>query len=891
MKNILSTFALTTTLFISNLSSVSSQIVTNGSFNNATGNSVTPAGWANVLGNNPGPGTGVNPTVDVLGGGFTSYSGNSVVPASPSPEGGTWVGLSSIQNFENEAIQQNVPGFVIGQTYQVQMWVANFGGPNFSDPGTITVYANNVAVVTSPVLNLTANAWIQITGTFVATATNMVIQIDAFHSTGAGGSGYYSVDGLTIIPLCAANGIPNLSQINICLDQQTFDLGAITSSNIPAGTVLTWHSAIPVTNATQLAAFNNVPLGNYYGAFYDAVNNCYGPPQLVQLKANPIASFTAANVCDGNNVSFVNTSTVPAPNVLTNWDWVFGDNALSAIENPTHLFAGENNYSNQLTVTADNGCTDVISTNVTVWPLPNVSFNAANVCLENEMNFNNTSTISNLISANTIAVSLWTFGDGTNGAIQNATHTYLVDGIFNVTLQETSANGCVNSLTQPVTIYPKPTALFSAAAVCSGVNSLFIDNSTVGGPDNITNWNWTFGDNATSAVQNPAHQFASEQIYTDSLIVTTNNGCLDTFVLTNTVWPLPQVAFSVTDECLNFANVFTNNSTISNAFTNNSIVQWDYSFGDGATANTTNTSHVYANDGIFNAQLLLTSNHGCQASLQQPVTVHPKPNASFTGINLSGCSPICPVVNSTSNINAPGVNTLFSWIYSDGFTEAGTSSARCFENATDATQTFGLTLYVTSDKGCKDTATDPNYIQVYHLPIADFNFSPNDPSVIDLTVQFENLSQFANSYSWSFGNLSTSNQFDPTITFPFEPTSYTVQLIASTIHNCLDTIQKVVEIKDVVLIHVPNTFTPNGDGVNNIFKPVVASGVDPFNFSMYIFNRWGEMVFESHDFDAGWNGSYGTNKAETGTYTWKIEYKTKTNGQRKEMNGHVNLLK
>lgn len=1313
MKRTLSILSITTTLFISSLSYTFSQVVTNGSFTNATGNSFTPAGWANTPGNVPGPAVDPFPSVDVLGVGFTSYTGASVVAATPSPDGGTWVGLSSIWNMENEAIQQVVTGLVIGQTYQASLWVANFGGPGFQDAGTITIYANNVGVVTSPVLNLVANVWTQITGTFVATATNMTIQIDAYHSTDpATGSGYYSVDGLVIIPLCNAGGTPILSQTNICTSQSTFDLSTITASNTPVGGILTWHSGIPVSAATQLASITNVPLGNYYAAFYNAAGNCYSPPQLVQLNANPVASFTAANTCAGTNVTFVNTSTVPAPNAITGWSWLFGDNATSAIQNPTHLFAAENNYSNQLTVTANNGCTSIVTVPVSVYPLPAVSFNVANVCQENTSTFNNTTTISSANTPNTISNWLWTFGDGSNLTTQNATHTYVNSGTYNVTLQATSAFGCVNSLTQPTIIHPKPIASFTAVNSCVGLNTNFANTSTTAVPDAITTWAWTFGDNTTSAIQNPSHLFATENIYSNQLIVTTNNGCEDTTVASVSIWPLPVINFtannaclemsttlvnnstisntntvnnitawswdlgdgntlntfdgsynytnpgnynislqgtsnngcvnsltlpvvinpkpnalftspnvcnglnssftdastvlapstiitwawefgdgatsttqnpthlyalpgdynvqqivttnsgckdtisvqttvyplpvasftspnncegvnsvftntstvqapdvitnwdwtfgdlatsalenpthlfatenvyanqltvttgngcqnsvtnnltiwplpainftfnnaclestttfnntttisninstnsvntwlwnfddgntstsqngnntylaagnynvtlegtsnngcvsnlqqpitvypkpvanySVDDVCVNlattftdlstingggiisnwdwtfgdlatstvqnpthiygaeniyntrlivtttdgckdtlsaqatvyprpivdftatnvcqeFSNQFTANTTISNLYTTNTIATWNYIFNDGSNSNLQNVSHLYLNDGVYNVYLVATSNHGCADSIQKLVTVYPKPNAVISGINLSGCSPICPSLTSVSTVNAPSTIAQMNWEYSDGALANGTNSIRCLDNNSGQTEFYGVTLFVETNNGCKDTAINLNYIQVYHNPIADFSFSPTTPDIQNNIIEFTNTSLNASTYQWNISNGQFSTLTNPKVELSDGPGYYLAQLTAFTPQGCFDTISERIFIKDVVTYWIPNTFTPDGNEYNNTWKPIIYSGIDESSIHFMVFNRWGEMIWESFDQNQGWDGSYAGNLAQNGTYSWVFEYKIKGVDERKKDVGHLNIIR
>jgi gliding motility-associated-like protein len=111
--------------------------------------------------------------------------------------------------------------------------------------------------------------------------------------------------------------------------------------------------------------------------------------------------------------------------------------------------------------------------------------------------------------------------------------------------------------------------------------------------------------------------------------------------------------------------------------------------------------------------------------------------------------------------------------------------------------------------------------------------------------------------------------------------------------GCTNETQYTITYEISPLIYVPNTFTPDGDNYNQVFTPVFTTGYDPYNFEMLIFNRWGELIFESHDASIGWDGSYGTNgnDVQDGVYTWKITYKNPQNDKRQILVGHVTLIK
>jgi gliding motility-associated-like protein len=145
-----------------------------------------------------------------------------------------------------------------------------------------------------------------------------------------------------------------------------------------------------------------------------------------------------------------------------------------------------------------------------------------------------------------------------------------------------------------------------------------------------------------------------------------------------------------------------------------------------------------------------------------------------------------------------------------------------------------------------------------------------------------------------------SYEVDPTYTFPYdEPGDYLITLVAFSPLGCSDTAIGIISVKEELLFYIPNTFTPDDDDYNQTFKPVFTSGFDPQDYVMYIFNRWGELIFESRNASVGWDGSYGTwdqsknqiAMSGDGTYTWKIEFKVTKDDERKVALGHVNLLR
>lgn len=192
-----------------------------------------------------------------------------------------------------------------------------------------------------------------------------------------------------------------------------------------------------------------------------------------------------------------------------------------------------------------------------------------------------------------------------------------------------------------------------------------------------------------------------------------------------------------------------------------------------------------------------------------------------------------------------------------------------------------------------------NFITVSHtitigdgFPDAEFIALPTSLTTTDTEVDFTNESSGAISYVWNFGDGSGSNVENPSHSFPnMESGSYVVQLIAASPLGCQDTAYQTITVVEDEIFYVPNTFTPDGDSYNEYFQAIFYSGYDPFDFTMLIYNRWGEIIWESHDWTVGWNGTYGGKIVPDGVYTWKIEVKTTATDERRAFTGHLNLIR
>lgn len=461
-------------------------------------------------------------------------------------------------------------------------------------------------------------------------------------------------------------------------------------------------------------------------------------------------------------------------------------------------------------------------------------------------------------------------------------------------------DGCVVTSTGTVSVNATPEIDVTIDPVCFEEETNFQNYTTIDdiNGDVIAGYLWDLGDGTTSTQESLTHEYSDEGTYDVSYYVVSNFGCADSAEYTATVWPLPDVGFSPQDVCLEQENQFYDQTEVSNLYTSNDISVWNWNFGDGNTSNDQNPLHIYDNAGMFNVSLDVTTNNGCSASLTQEVIVHPKPDVNFDTTPIEGCEPLCYDIASTSQVGGGSYIENYKWTYSDGTTfDYGVGDSihsNCLNNSTSNPILYGLTLEITTDKGCINELNEPNLIEVYHNPVAEFDYSPSQSDILDTEVQFYNNSILADYYEWNIENYGVLNDFSPTITFEQEPEVYNVELMAYTENGCKDSAYAIIDIEDVILFYVPNTFTPDFDEFNQTFQPVFTSGFDPLDFNMLIFNRYGEVVFESNDASVGWDGTYGassTQLVKDGTYVWKIEFKETMSDKRHVHTGHINILK
>mgnify|MGYP002629608394 CR=1 FL=1 len=206
---------------------------------------------------------------------------------------------------------------------------------------------------------------------------------------------------------------------------------------------------------------------------------------------------------------------------------------------------------------------------------------------------------------------------------------------------------------------------------------------------------------------------------------------------------------------------------------------------------------------------------------------------------------------------------------------------------------YDVIMTTTSIYGCVYTDTMHEFVQVKPNPIADFTFSSNPTTIYETAIQMQDRSS-VNVIGWNwfspYSNPSSSAISDPKFYFPEEVGVYPVTLAVITELGCTDTITLYLHVVQDILFWAPNAFTPDGDEHNQGWKPII-QGIDVYDFDLFIFNRWGELIWENHDPEVGWDGTYNGKLVQSGVYTWRARVKDLYNDDKVEFNGSINLLK
>jgi gliding motility-associated-like protein len=492
-----------------------------------------------------------------------------------------------------------------------------------------------------------------------------------------------------------------------------WEFGDATTSNVknPAKTY-----AIPGTYNVKLTTISDI------GCIADST-------KPFTITAAPIAKFSVDSPrCEGAVLTFTDQSTL-ASGTITKWYWDFGNgttitNTTNAAVTQTYPAAGT--YNVTLQVESSTGCkSTVTSFPLIVSQFPVVDFTIPNVvCLPvGAASFTNQSTIPD--GSESQLTYNWTFGDGGISSVKNPIYNYSATGPFDVKLKVTSNAGCVKELTKQInTIYARPTASFNTASeICLRDTGYFVNTSSATG-QTISNWNWNFGNGATSNVPDPQYLYTIADTFDVSLYVVSDKGCIsDTMIKSVIVNPLPTAAFTVSSPVCETKDITLTNQSQPNVGT---ITNWHWNFGDGNSSNLTNGSpfaHVFASANSYQVSLAVKSSKGCNSdTLSQTVVVHHQPVANFILPEVCLNDSYAQFLDSSHIGDNTDSSFTYAWSFGDANATVSNPNTSTIKNPTHqytALGSYTAQVKVTSVNGCVDSISRTFTVNG-SFPVANF---------------------------------------------------------------------------------------------------------------------------------------------------------------------------
>ncbi|MES2591176.1 MAG: PKD domain-containing protein [Bacteroidota bacterium] len=494
---------------------------------------------------------------------------------------------------------------------------------------------------------------------------------------------------------------------------------------------------------------------------------------------------------------------------------------------------------------------------ITVNPLPVVTCSSTNNYLGGNTGFTET-----VVGGSSPFTYNWDFGDGGIDTGATTSHLYGGTGPYNYSVAVTDANGCTGICNNTLNIVLPPIVYagftFVQVAIC-GSTSVVFNDTTYG---NATWWEWDFGDGSLpSTQQSPTHVYTTPGNYSVTLIAG-NAIYSDTTIRPNIIAvkivPTANISYINDTVCYPLNHQFFDISPGS--------ASWLWNFGDGTPTSTLqNPSHRYS-DGTYNVTLTVTSIDGCTDVANATVYVLPAPTAAFTQASTIICSGGSVLFTDISSSDA----IKWTWNFGDGSTYTGAAPPQhIYVNQ----GIYNVSLTVENALGCPDDTLILAAVDVNLRPTAVFQLVTPGSILMGTDVSFDNYSSNFNSWIWDLGNgIIDSSNFNITTVYDI-PGTYNVTLYALYSASCYDSMTVSVIIDDIETLYVPEAFTPNGDNTNDIFY---AYGHALIEFQFYVFDRWGEVIFESNDLLKGWDGTVKGKRAEDGVYSYRIIYRKKS---------------
>ncbi len=553
----------------------------------------------------------------------------------------------------------------------------------------------------------------------------------------------------------------------------------------------------------------------------------------------PQVSFETDSACEGSPVILQNTSQILSGTMSYHWD--LGDGSYSESIEVNHTYESDSEYEVTLTASSNHGCDKSQSQYILIYDQPIAQFEAKNVCADSFVTFINKSTGDNMSF-------LWDFGDGVADTLENPVHQYTSAGNYPVQLIVNSPEGCQDFSEKSVSIYPLPELNFFTKDVCDTVTVRYNNFSTIS--SGSINFRWDFGDGTTSDSKNPNHQYSGPGKYLVQLAGQSNWGCVSTLSNTVTVHPRPNADYLVNPVCDGMESLFQNKTRLFSG----ELIETLWDFDDGTNSIVTNPTKQFLNPGIYEVNLQVKSDQGCESGITHSVEVYERPVADFDIKNV--CDGF-PVVSKNQSFVSTG-DLKFQWDFDDGFTSNDVNPSHIYPGSA----LYSVLLTSTTSNGCEDSIRKD--VLVYDHPTVDAGLDVRISQ--GYSTRLEAVG--ADSYSWQpVEELDNSNIRDPQA-FPAKTTTYWVMGVDQ--YGCSNSDSITVTVDNDYRLIANNVFTPDGNGTNDTW---VIQNVETFGtVNVRVYDRYGQLVFQDFAYENDWSGTYGNDILPDGTYYYLITF-------------------
>ncbi|MBT4727542.1 MAG: PKD domain-containing protein [Bacteroidetes bacterium] len=672
------------------------------------------------------------------------------------------------------------------------------------------------------------------------------------------------------------------------IDESTISPGIISEFNWDAGDGYTSNVQHISHSYTQDGSYDvKLALVSDFGCRDSLIKKVFVFPM-------PDAGFSINDdrQCLNDNFFVCIDSSTISSGTINSYLWDMNDGKTYVQSSAYHNYANPGTYNIKYKVTSNQGCEDSIVNPVLVYPMPDVKFeiNDDDQCINgNSFVFLDKTTI----SSGTLKDRLWDLDDGTQASTNNVTHHYNAYNTYKVKLKITSAVGCIDSLVQNVSVNPMPDASFivDKSAQCLNGNLFnFSSSSTI--PNGIITVNyWKFGDGGTSSVPNTSHSYLNDNTFTVKLRVSSQKGCSDSTSSAVIVYPMPVAAFSISNACLDENTNFTDETTINNP---DMLSDWDWKIDGVSFSNAQNPQNMFSASGVYRIDLDVNSNHNCKDQTFDFVRINEHVSQNQL-IRASVLEKDQILLEWTPSLTGSPSKYLIQRS-SDGISYAPiiekSASANSHIDKSVNTSDVSYSYRIQVTDSCDYLTPYTNIGKTILLNVSADGEAPE--------LTWTPYEDWSNGVSYQEIQLKDDNGFFNTIisksptefSFTDEQTvdlldEYCYRIRAVENNTLVESYSNEDCISVPLLVWPPNSFTPNRDGVNDEF---IVKGKYITSFSIQIFNRWGELMFESDDITKSWNGKYKDQLCQTGVFYFRI-VAVGTKEQKEVITGTISLIR